>query len=127
MSGPKDTSPRPGAFAKGVSGNPNGRPRKKRSVDDAVIATMHEKVPVRGSRKGTTRLEVTATRLANKGAEGDVRAAKLTMDYLQKAEERRAQAELKAPQKLTESDEAIVGRLIGRLKRIAATEEDDFI
>ncbi|CAN5306931.1 hypothetical protein BH09PSE2_BH09PSE2_06180 [soil metagenome] len=118
---------RPGAFPKGVSGNPKGRPRKKRSVDDAVIATMHEKVPVRGSRKRTTRLEVTTTRLANKGAEGDLRAAKLSIDYLQKAEERRAQAELKAPQELTESDVAIVARLIGRLKRIAESEGGDAV
>lgn len=111
---------RAGRFRPGApSPNPRGRPRKARGVDAAVLGALSEKVPVteQGQRKRKSKLDITAAQLANKGAGGDLRAAKLVLDQARKAEERAEAATVRAPV-MTEADHEIAARVIARLTQI---------
>ena len=111
MSEPRD---RTGRFRPGQTGNPHGRPRKQASVDAAVTRALQEKVTVteQGRRKRKSKLEVTAAQIANKGAGGDLRAAKMVIDLATKAEGNHGAV---AVLPLTANDRAIAERFIARL------------
>ena len=82
---------RAGRFRSGMpSPNPKGRPRKLLGVDGAVMGALSEKVTVteQGKRRRKSKLDITAAQIANKGAGGDLRAAKMAFDQARKAEER---------------------------------------
>src|SRR5947209_14133285 len=104
-----------GRFRPGQTGNPNGRPKKSNGVDAAVHRALQEKITVteQGRRKRKSKLEVTAAQIANKGAGGDLRAAKMAFDLAAKAEGNHQAAP--APRPLTENDRAIADRFIARL------------
>ena len=124
MAGSRDNG---GRFRPGVpSPNPNGRPRKARGVDAAMLGALSEKVTVteQGQRKRRSKLDITATQIANKGAGGDLRAAKMALDQARKAEERAEADTVRAPI-MTEADHAIAARVIARLKLILATGGSD--
>jgi hypothetical protein len=108
-----------GRFRPGSTGNPNGRPKAPRGVDAAFAKALAEKIAVteQGKRKRKSRLDVTATQVANKGASGDLRAAKLALDQARKAEER-AEAEASRAPAMTETDREIAARIIARLKQM---------
>lgn len=114
-----------GRFRSGApSPNPKGRPRKASGVDAAVLDALSEKVHVTedGERKRKSKLAITATQIANKGASGDMRAAKMAFDQARKAEERAAADVVRAPI-MTQADQEIAARVIARLTKII-TEGD---
>ena len=104
-----------GRFQPGQTGNPKGRPRKLASVDAAVTRALQEKVTVteQGRRRRKSKLEVTAAQIANKGAGGDLRAAKMAFDLAAKAEGNHSAAPASMP--LTQNDRVIAERFIARL------------
>ena len=106
---------RPGA----PSPNPKGRPRKARGVDAAVLGALSGKVTVtkHGRRKRKSKLDITAAQIANKGAGGDLRAAKMALDQARKAEERAESDTTRAPI-MTQADHDIAARVIARLTQI---------
>ncbi len=108
---------RPGA----ASPNPKGRPRKARGVDAAVWGALSEKVTVteQGQRRHRSKLDITAAQIANKGASGDLRAAKMAIDQARKAEERASSDAVRAPI-MTQADNEIAARVIARLELIIA-------
>ena len=109
-----------GQFLAGTpSPNPNGRPKKVRGVDAAVLGALSEKVTVteQGKRRRKSKLDITAAQIANKGAGGDLRAAKMALDQARKAEERADADAVRAPV-MTQSDHEIAARVIARLKQI---------
>ena len=116
-----------GRFARGNRANPNGRPRKSRSVNDTILREMKAPVTVteNNKRRKISKLEATAKQIANQGASGDYRAAKLTMDLALRAEG--AREVTSAPLPLTENDRAIAERFIARLKltQMEETTDDD--
>lgn len=117
MSNPRDTG---GRFRPGApSPNPKGRPRKARGVDAAVLDALSEKITVteQGQRKRKSKLDITAAQIANKGAGGDLRAAKMALDQARKAEERAESDAIRAPI-MTEADHAIAARVIARIKHL---------
>ena len=117
MADARDTA---GRFRPGTpSPNPKGRPRKGRGVDAAVLGALAEKLTVndQGNRKRRSKLEIVAAQMANKGASGDLRAAKMALDQARKAEERADAAIIRAPV-MTEADHAIADRVIARLHKI---------
>jgi hypothetical protein len=65
--------PRHTRFRKGQSGNPSGRPKGSRSLQDVVFKALNETVTitVNGRRKKLTKLEVAIMQLVNKAAAGD--------------------------------------------------------
>ena len=104
-----------GRFRPGQSGNLSGRPRKLATVDAAVTKALQEKITVteQGRRRRKSKLEVTAAQIANKGAGGDLRAAKMALDLATKAEGNQQGPPTALP--LTESDRDIAERFIARL------------
>ena len=109
-----------GRFRPGASSpNPKGRPRKARGVDAAMLGALSEKIIVteQGKRKRKSKLDITAAQIANKGAGGDLRAAKMALDQARKAEERAEAGAINAPI-MTQADHEIVARVIARLARI---------
>lgn len=120
MAGDRDNA---GRFRPGTpSPNPKGRPRKSRGVDAAMLGALSEKVTVteQGRRRRRSKLDITAAQIANKGAGGDLRAAKMAFDQARKAEER-AEAETVRSPIMTEADHEIAARVIARLKQFIAT------
>lgn len=123
MNGERDQA---GRFRPGQSGNARGRPKLRHGVDAAVTKALQEKVTVneQGRRKRRAKLDVTAIQIANKGAGGDLKAAKLALDLARKAEER-AEAEASRSPVMTRSDHEIAARVIDRLTRIIREEKND--
>ncbi len=71
-------------FQKGRSGNPSGRPRKVFSIAEVLWQIANQKVLVRGKNgaKYITVLKAIFTQVANKGATGDLKAAKTFYEML---------------------------------------------
>ena len=65
-------------FTKGVSGNPNGRPRKGQSLADLIRKYGDQRDP----KTGTRRKDLLALMLWDKSLEGDLRAAEYVADRL---------------------------------------------
>lgn len=103
----KTRGPR-GRFPPGQSGNRKGRPKKPKTVSEAIITAMNKTVAANenGRKRRIRKLDATATQIANKGASGDLRAGKMLLDMAAQAEARDgAQA---APETLTISDQEIL-------------------
>ena len=104
-----------GRFAVGNRANPSGRPRKSRSVNDTILREIKAPVTVteNNKRRKISKLEANAKQIANQGAGGDLKAAKLTVDLALRAEGAREVS--LAPLPLTENDRAVAERFIARL------------
>ena len=105
-----------GQFGAGNRANPSGRPRKGRSMYDEVTRELQAKVTIteNGKRKRVSKLAANAKQIANQGASGEIRAAKMAVDFALRAEkEREAPIEVAS---LSQNDRAIVERFIARLE-----------
>ena len=111
---------RNGRFGLGNCANPSGRPRKDRSITNTILKELNAPLTITENqkRKRVSKIAASAKQIANSGASGDLRAAKMVMDYGLKAEGSQAGAPQAAP--LTINDKEIVARFIARLR---ATEE----
>ena len=106
-----------GRFPPGQSGNRNGRPRKPKTVSEAIITAMNKTVAANenGRKRRIRKLDATATQIANKGASGDLRAGKMLLDMAAQAEARdSAQA---APETLTMSDQEILDDFLSAYRK----------
>jgi hypothetical protein len=114
-----------GRFAMGNRANPNGRPRKNRSVNDTILREIKAPVTVteNNKRRRISKLEANAKQIANLGASGDLRAAKLTMDLALRAEGSQDASPAQLP--LTANDRAIAERFIARLGLTELREKTD--
>ena len=104
-----------GQFGAGNRANPRGRPRKTKSMIDEVARELQAKVTIteNGKRRRVSKLAANAKQVANQGASGELKAAKMTMDFAMRAErEREAPPEGRA---LSQNDREIVERFIARL------------
>ena len=116
-----------GRFRAGApSPNPKGRPKKARGVDAAFLNALAQKVVMteQGQRKRKSKLDITAAQIANKSAGGDLRAAKMALDQVRKAEDRAEAGSERAPI-MTEVDRMIAARVIDRLKRLILEGDPD--
>jgi len=113
---------RNGRFGQGNRANPHGRPRKSRSVNDTIMREMASSVTVTENqkRKRISKLAANAKQIANQGASGDFKAAKLSLELALKAETNTAGSA--APPPLTQTDREIVERF---LVRLAMTQRED--
>jgi DNA modification methylase len=80
--------PRATRFKKGVSGNPNGRPKGSLNVATTFIKALREKVVINegGKRKTVTKLEAALKQLVNKAASGDLHALRQLRELANDAE-----------------------------------------
>lgn len=77
-----------GRFKKGVCPNPKGRTRKQRTVNSAILDAANAPIIANenGTRRKMRKIEASAAQLANKGASGDIRAGKMLLDLVARAE-----------------------------------------
>jgi hypothetical protein len=103
-------------FRKGVSGNPKGRPKGKLNLATVLERTLHEKVVINenGERKTVTKLEAALKQMVNKAASGDLAAMRLLSALASSTEAEEAATETKSA--LTESDQKIMNRLLGKIQ-----------
>ena len=106
---------RNGRFGQGNRANPTGRPRKGRTVNDIIMREMSSSLTVteNSKRKRISKLAANAKQIANQGASGDLKAAKMSVELALKAENGAASSA--GPPPLTQNDRAIVDRFIARL------------
>ena len=71
--------PKATRFAKGQSGNPNGRPKGNINFKNMIKRVLSETVVVNegGQRQFKSKLEVAMTQIANKAATGDLKATQI--------------------------------------------------
>lgn len=119
-----DDRDRTGRFVPGNKAGPRGRGSGKRSLSEEIARELSAKVTIteNGKRKRVSKLSASAKQIANQGASGDLKAARLTMDLAHKADKDREAAPY-ASAALTASDEEIVARFIARLKATELFEE----
>ena len=106
-----------GRFPPGRSGNRNGRPKKPKTVSEAIISAMNKTVAANenGHKRRIRKLDATATQIANKGASGDLRAGKMLLDMAAQAEARDASDA--APENVTVSDQQILDQFLAEFRK----------
>lgn len=74
--------PKHSQFAKGRSGNPNGRPKGVRNFATVIEAELNTKIPIteNGKRRSISKREAVAKQLVNKAASGDTKAIPLLLN-----------------------------------------------
>lgn len=113
-----------GQFGAGNRANPYGRPRKSKSMYDEVARELQAKVTIteNGKRKRVSKLAANTKQIANQGASGAIRAAKMTVDFALRAERERDAPPEALP--LSQNDRAIVERFLARVKAVEANLPD---
>lgn len=107
--------PRSTQFKKGVSGNPNGRPKKTVNTSKVLNKALRQRVKVNvdGKQKKVTKMEAMATQLANKGAQGDARATQQVLTTLHKLGE--ADESSPVQRVPTETDHLVIANVVARI------------
>lgn len=113
-----------GRFPSGQSGNRNGRPKKRKTVSEAIITAMNKTVAANenGRKRRIRKLDATATQIANKGASGDLRAGKMLLDMAAQAEARDADAS--TPETFTVSDQEILDQFLADYRKHLQQDDD---
>lgn len=115
--------PKSGQFAKGKSGNPNGRPKGSKNLASIVLRESRRPVRVNGP-SGThivTKVEAAVMQLGTKAALGEPRATREFLPLVQRAEEA-ASAE-SAPLVVHELDEKVMQSLRRRMENMKVETE----
>ena len=112
-----------GQFGAGNRANPAGRPPKGKSMLEEVARELRAKVTIteNGKRKQVSKLAANAKQIANQGASGDLKAAKMAVDLAHRADKDRDPAP--APARLSDNDREITMRFIERLRATELFEE----
>jgi len=112
-------------FKKGVSGNPNGRPKGSLNVATAFMKALREKVVINehGRRKTITKLEAALKQLVNKAASGDLRALSQLVVLAQDAETKQS---MPAAQDLvtSEIDQEVMEGILSRFVTTAEPQKE---
>ncbi len=80
--------PKHSQFKKGMSGNPAGRKKGARTLNQEVYEALSERVPViqNGQRRTMTKLRAALTQTFNKAAAGDAKATKLLVELARQSD-----------------------------------------
>jgi hypothetical protein len=110
-------------FRKGLSGNPNGRPKGALNMATMLARTLRERVVVNenGGRKTVTKLEAALKQLIDKATSGELKALQLLSALVRSAEEREIQEPV-ANSVLDEVDEKVIA---GIMKRFETNRKED--
>src|SRR5579862_6688106 len=107
-------------FKKGVSGNPQGRPKGSLNVASVFTKALREKVVINehGKRKIVTKLEAALKQLVNKAASGDRHSCQQLLDLAREAEARQnAAASASETSALSEIDQEVLQGILKRFER----------
>lgn len=100
-------------FQKGQSGNPNGRPKGSKNLATIVRQAANERVTivVKGKQRSITKLEAAAKQLANKAAQGDLKAMQMLLPQLAALD---ASVVAQPLEVLADDDKAVMASLMKR-------------
>ncbi len=95
--------PRATRFRPGQSGNPRGRPRKPKPIQELLATELRQRAPVRenGREQKVQKLELVVKRLVHDAIHGNYQAVRLLIDLIKVTEE--------------SSDPGLADRTIGEL------------
>ncbi len=119
--------PRATRFRPGQSGNPRGRPRKPKPVQDLLATELRRRVVIRenGREQRIPKLELVMKRLVNDAIQGNYPAVRLLIDMLKVAEESSDQGRVdRTIEELNAEDREILARYL-RPVDVAAEGDDD--
>ncbi len=106
--------PKQTRFAKGQSGNPNGRPKGSKNLATIVVGQAMQFITVseHGKTRQVTKLEAAMTQLLNKAASGDFAAVRLLLQIMPGMEAQLAKSG--APVLSDERDRQVLAELLKR-------------
>jgi hypothetical protein len=112
-------------FKKGVSGNPNGRPKGKPNLATALQRAMYRRVVVNegGQRKTITKFEAAITQLVNKSAAGDLNAFKFLAGLYRTIEEQAPEGPLSNKELMNEADKKLLQNMFKRFSGEGASDK----
>jgi Family of unknown function (DUF5681) len=109
--------PKHSQFAKGKSGNPNGRPKGSRNFGLAIEDELDTKIPINenGKRKLITKREAVAKQLVHKAASGDTKAIPILLNEARARE--KAGIGLEAHPNQRVEDRQVMSGILKRIRR----------
>jgi len=109
--------PKKKQFQKGSSGNPSGRSKGTPNLATALDRALKERVVVNesGQRRVISKLEAMVTTMVNKATVGDPRARQQLFQVMRALDG--DPAEVSSDADLDQEDEAIMARMMERLRR----------
>ena len=112
--------PKHAQFAKGRSGNPNGRPKGVRNFATVIEAELNTKIPIteNGKRKSISKREAVAKQLVNKAASGDTKAIPLLLNESRAHEKTGTGRDLDPGQSV--ADHQVMTGMLERIRRSMA-------
>jgi hypothetical protein len=101
-------------FQKGQSGNPKGRPKGSKNIATIFRQAANERVVVvvKGKQRSITKLEAAAKQLANKAAQGDLKAMQMLLPQIAQLD---ASAVVEPIEVIAEDDKAVMASLLKRM------------
>ena len=117
--------PRSSQFQKGRSGNPKGRPKGAKSFFTEFIEEVNQKINLNGPRgqRRVTKARAAAMQIANKAAQGDIRAFREVAALIRLAEESAATSG--ATPQLSELDRPTLENIRRRISRTVDTDQKE--
>ncbi len=120
--------PRATRFRPGRSGNPRGRPRKPKPVQDLLATELRRRVVIRenGREQRIPKLELVMKRLVNDAIQGNHPAVRLLIDLIKVAEESSDQGLVdRTMDELNAEDREILARYVRPGDAAAESGTDD--
>jgi Family of unknown function (DUF5681) len=109
--------PKHSQFAKGQSGNPNGRPKGSKNFGLVIEAELNTKIPIteNGKRRSISKREAVAKQLVNKAASGDPKAIPILLNEARARE--KAGIGLEADPNQRVEDRQVMSGILERIRR----------
>lgn len=110
--------PKRSQFAKGKSGNPNGRPKGSKNFSTLLHHELNVKIPIteNGNRRKISKQEAMVKQLANKGAAGDLKAIPLVMNEIRLREGLPSTGQ---PEFLRKEDQLVMDSIVKRIRDVS--------
>jgi hypothetical protein len=113
-------------FKRGVSGNPNGRPKGAKNLNSVLAKELASKVAVteNGKQQKLPKIAVVAKRLVNKAVEGDARSIQTLIKHAEpQSIEAEAPSELKILAVLdTKEHHFVMADIVRRIQALGMTQ-----
>lgn len=114
--------PKHSRFPPGKSGNSKGRTPQSKNSATIIREALSEKVPIRGSSRKMSKFEISMARLANKAADGDLKAIDMVLRLWREVEAQAAAGSREAP--LDRADREILDMLLAQVRSASGNNGD---
>jgi len=124
--GARSSPPKHTQFQKGISGNPNGRPKGSKNLSTLMMEAARDQVSatIGGKTRKISKIQATTMQLATKAAGGDHAAMGRFLDWIDEIETRAAAAK-PAQFPLSEVDVEVLRAAYERMKQCEPEQPED--